>query len=335
MPIERERTVEEARFYNPLEDFTQDAVEIEIREDPLTGEQVRIVPDVFPRPEDGERPDISAFVEDDEGCFFCPDVVEEATPEYPDFVGVDRGSVGEATSFPNLFPYGKHSNVVVLTEDHFTPVGEFTTDLLADGLACALEYVHAVRDHEEASVGSINMNLLPSAGSSVVHPHLQTIVDDHGTNETRRRVDEERAYHDEHGRTYWAALLEDERDGDRYVGSTGDVEWLAPFAPIGQWHLRGVTDVIEVPEPDDDVVEDIAAGLETVFTYYDSLSLNAQNFSVHVNEGAASPLVVDVVARPAFDDQYVTDAFFMQTIHDERVVDAIPEEYALEAGEFF
>ncbi|MHC3439720.1 hypothetical protein ACYJ1Y_16910 [Natrialbaceae archaeon A-gly3] len=333
MTIEFERTVEEARFYNPLEGFADSTVEIEFREDPLTGEHVRIVPEVFPRTE--EEPDISEFVSDDEGCFFCPDMVEEATPEYPDFVGVDRGSVGAATSFPNLFPYGKHSNVVVLTEDHFRPIGEFTSELLADGLECALEYVHAVRDHEEAAFASINMNLLPSSGSSVVHPHLQTIVDDHGTNEARRRVRREQEYYDEHGRRYWTDLLAEECDGERHVGSTGDVEWIAPFAPTGQWHVAGVTDVTEMPAPEDDVVTDIAAGLANVLEYYSSLGLNAHNFGVHVNEGEASPVVVDVVARPPFDENHVTDAFFMQTIHNERIVDVAPEEYAGEASEFF
>lgn len=333
MAIEFDAVTDEARFYSPLEEFAEDAVEIELREDPLTGQQVRIVPEVFPRSE--ERPDVSAYVDDDEDCFFCPDMVTEATPEYPDFVGVDRGSVGESVSFPNLFPYAKHANVVVLTEDHYVAIDEFTAEQLADGLSCALEYVHAVRDHESAPFGSINMNLLPSSGSSVVHPHVQTILDDHGTNDARRRVDAEREYHDDHDRTYWAALLEEERSGPRYVGATGDVEWIAPFAPTHQWHVAGVTDVTGVPEPDDDVVDGIAAGLENVLSYYGSLGLNAYNFSLHVNEGAASPVVVDVVARAPFQEHYVSDAFYLQRLQDERIVDVAPEEYAPDVGEHF
>ncbi len=333
MAIEFTAHTDEARFYSPMADFEEDAVEIEFREDPLTGQQTRVVPQVFPMPED--RPDVSAYVSDDEGCFFCPDTVEEATPEYPDFVDADRNTVGESTSFPNLFPYGKHSNVVVLTEDHFVPIDEFPAERLRDGIANALEYVHDVRAHDSAAYGSINMNILPSSGSSVIHPHLQTVVDDHGTNDTRRRVAAEREFHADHGRSYWEALLEEERDGDRYVGSTGAVEWLAPFAPIHHWHVAGVTDVTGVPDPDDDVVADIAAGLENVLSYYASLGLNAHNFSIHLNEGEASPVVVDVVARAPFDDGYVSDAFFLQILHDERVVDAAPEAYAPEVGEHF
>ena len=333
MSIEFTSTVETARFYNPLEEFAADAVEIEHRRDPLTGRRTRIVPDVFPMPED--EPAIDAFVGDGEGCFFCPENVTEATPEYPEFVGVDRGSVGEAISFPNLFPYGKGSNVVVLTEDHFRSIDEFTAPILADGLACALEYVHAVRDHEAATYASINMNLLPSSGSSVAHPHLQTIVDDHGTEASTRIARHERAYYADHGRRYWEDLLEKERSGPRYVGSTGDVEWVAPFAPKHQWHVAGITDVTGTPEPDDDAVADLAAGVENVLAYYADLGLNAHNFALRLIDEPSSTPVVDVVARPVFGEHYVNDAYFMTVLHDEPTVDVAPETYAGEAAGYF
>ena len=333
MAIEFDRTVEEAPFHNPLEGFEADAVEIEHRTDPLTGRQTRIVPDVFPMPED--EPPLDDFVGDGEGCFFCPENVTEATPTYPDFVGVDRGSVGEAVSFPNLFPYARGSNVVVLTEDHFRSIDEFTVEQFADGLACALEYVHAVRDHEAATYASINMNILPASGSSVVHPHLQTIVDDHGTEQLRRIRRHERAYHDEHGRRYWEAYLEAERDGPRYVGSTGEVEWLAPFAPKHQWHVAGVTDVTGLPAPDDGVVADLAAGIVNVLSYYADLGLNSHNLALRLLEEPASTAVVDVVARPVFGEHYVNDAFFFTILHDEPIVDVAPETYAEEVADYF
>ncbi len=332
MAIEFSRTIEEAQFYSPLADFDLDTQPVEYRRDPLTGQQTRVVGEWFPEPED---PDTEPDVGGGEDCFFCPEMVEDATPEYPDYVGVDRGSVGEATSFPNLFPYGTHSNVVVLTEDHFRPVDDLPADLLADGLACALEYVHAAVTHDGSGFASVNMNYLPSAGSSVLHPHLQAIVDDHGTNEARRRLDAERDYHDSHGRTHWADLLEEEREGPRYVGRTGDVEWVAPFAPASQYHVTGITDVTGIPDPDDPVVDDIAAGIENVLAFYDEAGLDAFNFALQMaRDEPASPAVLDIVARPAFEEGYVNDAFYLQALHDERVVDVAPEEYAAEMESF-
>ncbi|ARS89843.1 hypothetical protein [Natrarchaeobaculum aegyptiacum] len=333
MGLEFTAHTDEARFDSPMVDFEEDTVEIEFREDPLTGQQTRIVEQVFPGAD--ERPDLPASVTDADGCFFCPDMVHDATPEYPEFVDADRLEVGDSVSFPNLFPYAEHANVVVLTEDHFLPIEEFSASVLGDGLANALEYVHAVSEHASPAFASINMNLLPSSGSSVVHPHMQAIVDDHGTNETRRRVTADREYLETNGQSYWDDLLEAERGGERYVGATGDVEWVAPFAPRHHWHVVGVADVTGLPAPDDDVVADLARGLENVLTYYGSLGLNAHNFTVHLHEGEASPVTVDVVARAPLSDHYVTDAFFMHTLHDERVVDVAPETYAPEVAEQF
>lgn len=333
MSLEFREEIDTARFHSPLEDFEETEVDVQIREDPLTGQQTRIVPEVFPGGE--TRPDVSEFVGDDEGCFFCPDMVGDATPTYPDFVGMERGETGEAVSFPNLFPYGKHSNVVVLTEDHFRPMEDFTTEQFADGLSAALEYLESVVAHDGSEFASINMNLLPSAGSSVVHPHLQTVADNHGTNRQRLLHRHERAYYEEQGESYWQALLEEERDGERYVGSTGEVSWLAPFAPTHHWHVTGITDVVGLPDPGSGVVTALADGITNVLSYYASLNLNAHNFSIRFTDDPASRAVIDVIARAPFDDHYVSDAFFFTTLHDERIVDVPPEEYAPELAEEF
>lgn len=334
MSIEFTSTTEHAEFYSPLAEFSLDSQPVEYREDPLTGEQSRVVTNWFADPPDD--PAIEGYVGDGEGCFFCPENVHDATPEYPDFVGNDRGSRGEATAFPNLFPYAKHSNVVVLTKDHFRPIDDLSADLLADGLSLALEYVAAVVAHDHSRFASINMNFLPSSGSSVAHPHLQALVDDHGTNESRRRLKGEREYHDEHGRTFWADLVDEERDGHRYVGSTGDVDWVAPFAPRTQWHVAGVTNVTGVLDPEDSVVTELARGIENVLAYYADRGLNAYNFTLRMApDEPASPAVLDIVARPTFDEHYVNDSFYLQTLHDERVVDEAPEVYAEDVAAFF
>ena len=335
MDIEHQRTVQEATFYNPLEDFAETSIEVEVRTDPLTGRQSRIVPENFLTPE--EEPDIESVVTDDEGCFFCPGMVGEATPKYPDFVGMDRGSVGEATSFPNLNPYGAHSNVVVLTEDHYVPIDEFTADVFADGLEAALDYVTAVFEHEDSpQVGSVNMNFLRSAGSSIIHPHVQTLVDDRGTNAQRERIEGARAYFEETDSEYFGDLLDAEHGSDRHVGSTGEVEWLAPFAPRHHRHLLGVFPDRTMLEPGGTVVDDLAAGIENVLSYYADLGLNSFNFGLHLveDEPAVRP-VFDIVARSVFDQYYWSDATFFETIHDEGVVDVPPETYAGEAAAFF
>ncbi|MFB6082311.1 MAG: hypothetical protein ABEJ67_05770 [Halanaeroarchaeum sp.] len=333
MPIEFPSVRQEATFYNPLEDFAETTIPVEVREDPLTGRQTRIVPENFLVPD--EAPDISEVVDDDEGCFFCPDSVGDVTPRYPDFVGTDRGSVGEATSFPNLNPYGAHSNVVVLTEDHYVPIDEFGVETFADGFEAAMEYVQAVFDHDDtATLASVNMNFLRSAGSSIIHPHVQTLVDERGTNRQRRQLDAQLVYFEEHGRRYLDDLLEAERGGERYIGRTGDVEWYAPFAPRHHRHVRGVLDAETVPAADDEIYVDLAAGLVAVLQAYADVGLNSFNFGFQVaaDEPATKP-VIDVVARSVFDQYYWSDATFFDAIHEESVVDVPPEEYAADVAE--
>jgi UDPglucose--hexose-1-phosphate uridylyltransferase len=335
MPVTFTSETQTATFYSPLADFEETTVEVEVREDPLTGRQARIVPGSFLMPDD--EPDIADVVEDDEGCFFCPGTVSEVTPKYPDWVGFERGSVGEATSFPNLNPYAGHSNVVALTEDHFRPIDAFTPEIFTDGLAAALEYIARVFEHDgDAAYATVNMNFLRPAGSSIIHPHLQTLVDDRGTSEQRALLDASRAYHDEHGDDFWSALVAAEAGGERHIGTTGSVEWLAPFAPRHHRHVRGVADTTGVPAHDDEVVADLAAGLVNVLSFYGDVGLNSFNFVLYLAPDEPSmPPVIDVVSRSVFDRYYWSDSPFFTVLHGEGVVDVAPEAYAAAAREQF
>ncbi|MFB6133463.1 MAG: hypothetical protein ABEJ55_00550 [Halanaeroarchaeum sp.] len=331
MAIEFESTAQQTSFYSPLEDFEETTIETTVRRDPLTGRQTRIVPESFVRTEDD--PEIESVVEDSEGCFFCPDMVTETTPEYPDFVGFDRGSVGEATSFPNLNPYGAYSNVVVLTEEHYVPLDEFETAVFEDGFEAAMAYVDAVFENDDdAAFASLNMNFLRSAGSSIIHPHLQTLVDDRGTNRQRRRVEAQRRYYRDEGRPFYDDVLDEERDEERYVGETGAVEWYAPFAPQHHYHLRGVVTGDEDIHADAPVLGDLASGLTNALAFFAGEDLNSFNFALHLvpGEEAVRP-VMDVIGRSVFDQYYWSDATFFDTIHEEGVIDVAPEEYATTA----
>ena len=337
MHVEFARHTQEATFHSPLEDFEEVTVETEMREDPLTGRETRIVAENFLLPE--EEPDIEEFVTDDEGCFFCPGAVESQTPTYPDWMSVERGSVGEATSFPNLNPYAGHSNVVALTEDHFVPIDEFTDDHFADGLQAALQYVHEAFEHDpDAKFASVNMNFLRPAGSSVTHPHMQALVDDGGTTRQRRIAEAARAYYDDYDTVYWTDLANEERGGDRYLAELGSVTWLAPFAPKHHRQVLAIADQTRtgLPDPAGDVVADFASGLVDTLDYYASCGLNSFNVALFLErEEAALPPIMEITARSVFDEYYWSDAPFFTVFHDESVVDTPPEEYGKEARPFF
>lgn len=332
MAIEFTNHTQTASLHSPLEDFQKVTVEIEVREDPLLDRQSRIVGESFVMPD--EEPDVEDLVEDTEGCFFCPGTVESATPTYAD-VDMERGSVGDAVSFPNLNPYAAHSNVVAISEDHYSSPGQFDVEELSNGLEAAIEYVTEVEESDpDADFAAVNMNFLRPAGSSIIHPHLQTIVDDRGTTRHQTILDASRVYRSDHGRSYWSGLLAEERDGPRYIATSGDVEWLAPFAPRHHRHVQGI--LSGRPTPGSDGIEDVASGLKAVLDYYADSGLNSFNFSLFLSpEDPAFPPTIDVIARSVFGQYYWSDSPFFTVLHDEAVVDVAPETYAADIRDRF
>lgn len=332
MTIEYSESTQTATLHSPLEDFEEVSVDVTIREDPLTGRQTRLADGSFVMPE--EDPDIDHIIDDTDGCFFCPGTVESATPTYAD-VDMERGSVGEAVSFPNLNPYGGHSNVIAITKDHYASPAEFTAAQLRDGFIAAIDYIDAVQDSNPAAeFAAINMNFLRPAGSSIIHPHMQTIVDDRGTTKHRRLLAAARTFTDENERAYWSAAVTDAQNAGRYIGSTTEVDWIAPYAPHHHRHVRGVC--LDPPAATADLAPGLGAGLENVLSAYAAEGFNSFNFVVFVSPSdPAFPPIVDVIARSVFDQYYWSDSPFFTILHDEAVIDTPPETYATPIAEHF
>ena len=123
---------------------------------------------------------------------------------------------------PNIMAYATHSAVGIYDPGrHFTDLDEMTPALVGDALTAMVRHAQAVRRLDPtAQWSSINANYLPPAGSSLVHPHLQSAHDAHGLTGQRLLVEHARAWQDRHG-SYWAALVEQEAGGPRWVGCTG------------------------------------------------------------------------------------------------------------------
>ena len=50
--------------------------------------------------------------------------------------------------FPNSFPYARYNWVVVLSEEHFLPIDNFSVEILRDGFLVAQEGIERVRKKE-------------------------------------------------------------------------------------------------------------------------------------------------------------------------------------------
>ena len=80
--------------------------------------------------------------------------------------------------FPNLFPFARYHCVGVLSEEHYLDLGGLTPELLEDCLFGCKEFFELVIAKDpKAKYCSINLNHLPPAGASILHPHVQIIQD--------------------------------------------------------------------------------------------------------------------------------------------------------------
>ena len=182
------------------------------------------------------RPDLTELTAKPAFCPFDREHLEQATVPFPaELTAEGRIRVGRAVVVPDIMAYATHSAVGIYDPGrHFLDLDELTPPLIGDALAAMIRHARAVRRLDPAAAwSSVNANYMPPSGASLVHPHLQSAHDACGLTGQRVLVEQSGAWQDGHGSSYWTALVEQEAGGPRWVGRTGRVAWLTPFAPTG------------------------------------------------------------------------------------------------------
>ena len=229
--------------------------------------------------------------------------------------------------------YATHSAVGIYdTARHFLDLDQLSPHVVGDALAAMVDHARAVRRVDpSATWSSINANYLPPSGSSLVHPHLQSAHDACGL--TAQRVLVEQSARWPGPTPYWRALIGQERDGPRSLGTIGRVSWLTPFAPCGfheVWGVvDGVADLVDLTEEDTAALGD---GLSRVLAGYLAWNLTSFNFSLSGGgpDGAPSrySVVLKVVSRANVEPMYRSEVTYFERLHDEALIDLAPEEVA-------
>ena len=307
--------------------------EIEVRFDPLTGHSSRILPDRGLMP--ANEFDLEAFARETQlTCPFCAGRLEEQTPRLGAEIDRDgRLRRGEAVLFPNLHAYSSHSSVSVYSPGlHYLPLENMTADLMADNLATQVEFARAVIDHDpESRWASINANHMLPSGSSLFHPHLQGIVDSVPTTFQRLLAEVPAA-------RFEAYLAAERKAGVRYLGDTGNVEWLVSFAPIAPAELRAfVRGCASSAELDEDLTEELGHGLALALNAYAELGFESFNLAVYgaPPDTEGYPLNLRIACRSNLKPLYRSDSTFLERLHWEGAVDLRPETLAERIGPRF
>jgi|Deesub1362B_J571_1020462.scaffolds.fasta_scaffold00157_64 galactose-1-phosphate uridylyltransferase len=321
------KEVEESMILYP--DGKMEKARVEIRYDPLTLQTSRIVQKTppFAELEEGEDP----------FCPFCDGVIEKVAARSP----VLRDGIawrGEAAIFSNITPYSRYSFVVRLTRSHSPAVEDFRTSHFRDALMLIKETMSLI-DCEDSHkyYHFAGINYLKSAGGSVRHPHMQYIASQIPTNYFLRLDEKAREFYEKAGVDYWTWLVEAEKEGERYVGETNGVDWVAAFAPKGFYHLIGVCSERTLAEMKKESLEGIGQGIIRYMSFLKSKSMNAYNASIFFADGRGEHFRthIHLVARTPMSRFYWNDTFFMKIIHDESIVYTLPEAFAAEFRGFW
>lgn len=325
--LRRERYLSE--LLDPRRGFERTRATVEVRWDPLTGQSCRLLPEgSFPPPERYDLQRLAGQTAPD--CPFCRGAFLSATPRFPPEIWADgRICCGEAVAFPNLVPYAKWSSVSIYSPDrHLLPVEEITPRLLADNLLTQTRFASAVCAHDaDAAWTSISANHLPPSGSSIFHPHLQGSANPVPTTFQRLLAGLPPTAIRE-----YVAL--EKHDGERYIGATGETEWLASFAPSAPAEIRGFVFGSSSPgDLDEESVEAMARGISVALATYADLGFQSFNLAIYgvPTSASAEVLCVRLVARAYFGALGRSDAMWSERLHAEGATDLAPEKVAAAA----
>ncbi len=336
MPLVFEKIQKEVKFFSPLEGFSQVSQILEFRKDPLTGLWSRINVERTKRIKHSiEKVEIDQFIQQSrERCFFCPEKIENSTPRFVFEEG--RITYGEATAFPNLFPFGQYHAVVVLGKEHFVFPTEFPHKLIHDGFMVSIQFFKRVLERDPRAIYThVNWNFMPPAAASLVHPHFQVMADEKPTYYVGLLIDASKHYFERNKSNYWSDLVEIERKGKRFIWESKHLACLTSFAPQGNNEILVISkkrsSLLEVGE---DELKQFAALVCSIVRAYGKIGIDSFNMAVFSGPPAVDyyRLSAKFVSRPNLKHIYVSDAGFMERLHLEPVVETLPENVAQRLG---
>jgi UDPglucose--hexose-1-phosphate uridylyltransferase len=286
---------------------------LQYRTEHLTGLRCRISPDRLKR-----QIDQSLYIpSNNDGCPFCRDAVMTVTPTFADGNRIIRG---ESVTFPNLFPFGEGHIVTVLTREH--AVMTFSRQQVVDAFLAQIEALLRTDGY-----ASINWNFLPSAGASLVHPHMQGLSDSHPSRIAEIYLRTSDQYRKKHGRNYWDALREQERISDRYLFGD-EILWSAHAVPVGEREVRGILPISALEEMEN-YADLLARGVLEIISLYRELGTFAFNMSVFFDKCGNDHgfrAFCSMISRINPNPSSTSDSAFMERLHLEPVIMTLPED---------
>ncbi len=330
-----------AKFVDPSGDIVEQR--IEIRTNPITGRTSRISASRIKEKEPGTEslPKPPPDADQTDTCPFCRPQVSAQTPRlHPDLSPTERIIQGNSLLFPNLFPYGSYSAVSLFDNQHYVEIGTATADSYANCFINCSRYLADVRQHDSRAIYmAITQNHLPSAGGSLLHPHLQINADRIPTNHQRILLQRANDFYQQGGQHLLSHYLDHEMaERSRYIGNTGAWKWMAAFAPEGFFEIWGIlplkTSFRQVKASE---WMDLARGILNIQRFYRSLRRNGYNLGILAVELPRSRLELRavMVVRSNYAPWVRSDHTGFEVMLGDMTTFSAPEDIAAQARPFF
>jgi UDPglucose--hexose-1-phosphate uridylyltransferase len=344
--MEFRREVRATELLSPALGFELEAQPIEYRYDPLNGfeSRVNVTRAGRVRQVQGNTTDVAELVGyTADGCVFCPQNIEERTPRFPPGFSVEgRIKRGECTLFPNLYPFAEHHAVATLTQRHHLGLDEFTAGMVADNIAASLEYISMVYNKDAGARYPVWIwNHLPPSGASIVHPHVQVVVDRVPMAGIEALIAASEEYYRKHGVSFWRELVAAEREtGERYIGGNDSLAVIASFSPRGNREVQLIfKEACCLLDLDDGRIADFADAIVRILRCYKRMGVNSFNLitlSAPVGEQLYHyRLSARMISRPAFQPLYTNDSGPLERFLGVSVIETLPEDVAREMKSYF
>jgi galactose-1-phosphate uridylyltransferase len=323
-----------AVFLDPFNGFNEGGRECEIRTDPLTGRNSRIL--FFPL-RDLPEPDLSHLLEKNPSfCPFCPENVEKITPAFnPYFFSLNRFRVNEAVCFPNAFPYDENGAVTVIMDQHFVTIDEFTAEKISDAVKCCVKYLKEVKKSQpDAVYQSINWNYLPLAGSSILHPHLQVTASNVPTN---YYTDVFKTIEGSRGNIFTELRVQEKKLNERFISEGNSFDWFTAFAPQGAFDVIGMgREFFDPAELVGDRLDELCEGIVKTMKFIKTKNMYSFNMSLFFAAGNKDFIPhLRMCPRTDIPPLDTSEINYMKMLHNEPMSTMKPEEIARELREFW
>ncbi len=340
-PLEFKKETVTAKIVDPLGNLVDRPVEI--RTDPITGRTGRIA---FSRSHEKESgtdtlPKPPPHASDTTECPFCRPRVMEKTPRFPpDFAEEGRFFHGESILFPNMYPYGSHSAVSIFDDNHFVEIGRASKQSYTNSFINCTHYLTRLREYDPGSEYiAITQNFLPSAGGSLLHPHLQVHACGTPSNHQRFIIKRCLKYYEITGGYIYSDYVAHEKlQGERYIGNTGPWEWMAAFVPEAFFEIWAILpDRFSFRDITEKNWDDLSRGVMNIQQLFRNLNRNSYNLGMLFweNENSRLEIKLSIMVRSNYTPWVRNDFSSYELILGDMATFTSPEWTAENARRFW